>query len=252
MKKSLYKLALSFFVVFCINSSAQAANEEDIAAAMKRLFGMQATSIRESLIPGLYGVNTSASEVGPRFYIDRDLSVYGNFKTGYTHISGPQSGRDLSLKEAHDLFMSMLAAIPKDQLLTYRYGNGSREVLLFTAYDCPSCRAVEKTLLQQATQLNATVYMVPTSLRYEIEASSRKPIQALICAPDKESAWQNLILKGQVPVSDRCLNHADDYAYLSRSFPVKFPASVPTAITLADGKIYPAVQQQFDVVFKGR
>lgn len=242
---------VGILVVFSFIGSAQA-NEDEIAAAVKRLFGMQATAVHESLIPGLYGINTSITEIGPRFFMDRDLSVYGNFKTGYTHLSGPQRGQDLSPQEANKLFMSMLAAIPKERLLTHRYGNGSREVLLFTAYDCPSCRGVEKTLQQQAKQLNVTVYMVPTALRYETDASSRKPIQALICDPNPESAWQNLILKGQAPVSDQCAKRADDYAYLSRAFPVDFPVSVPTAVTLADGKIFVLVQQHFGEIFKGR
>lgn len=239
--------------IFALVSGATYANEVEIAGAVKRLFGMQATSVRESLIPGLYAVNTSPSEVGPRFYVDRKLTQYGNYSTGYSHISGPRSGQDLSSQEAQELFRSMLIALPKERLITYKFGDGSREVLLFTAYDCPACRSLEKSLQQQGQRLNATVYLIPTALRYETDVSARGPVQNLLCATDREAAWQNLILKQQSPSGAvRCSDRGDDYAYLSRAFPVKFPKSVPTAITLSDGKIYQGVQQQFSEIFGGR
>lgn len=250
MKTSLWQLLLC--TVTLISGTAQA-NEVELAGAVKRLFGMTATSVRESLIPGLYGVNTSLGEVGPRFFVDSKLTQYGNFSTGYSHISGPRSGQDLSPQEALELFRSMLAALPKERLITYRFGDGSRQVLLFTAYDCPTCRAVEKNLQQQAQRLNATVYLIPTALRYETDTSARAPVQKLLCAENRETAWQNLILKGQQATAvARCSEQADDYAYLYRAFPVKFPRSVPTAVTLIDGKIHQGVQQQFAEIFGGR
>lgn len=250
MKISIQKSLLALLAIG-LTHVAQA-SEADITAAIKRLFGMQATSVRESLIPGLYGINTSASEVGPRFFVDKGLTVYGNYSTGYTHINGPRRGQDLSPQEAQELFRTMLDAIPKERLITYRFGNGAREVLLFTAYDCPSCRGLEKTLLQQAKQLNATVYLIPTGLSYETDPSARRPVQSLLCTADRESAWQALILQHQTPVSAPCAERADDYAYLKRSFPVRLPSSVPLAVTLADAKVYQGVSRQFQEVFVGR
>ncbi|AEV27173.1 hypothetical protein Dsui_2834 [Azospira oryzae PS] len=242
----------SFLAFLMATAISAQANERDIAAAAKRFFGLQVTAVHESLIPGLYGINTNPSEVGPRLFMDDKLTVYGNFVTGYAHLEGPAKGRDLTPQEAQELYRSMLARLPKDKFITYRFGDGSREVLLFTAYDCPSCRAVEKSLLQQAKQLNATVYLVPTALRYQIDPASRIPVQEILCAKNRELAWQNMILKGQRPVSERCNVNPDDYAYLSRAFPVKFPTSVPTAVTLWDGKIYMGVSQKFAEVFGGR
>lgn len=249
MRNSFWK---SLFPILILFSGVVQANEADIAGAVKRLFGMQATSVRESLIPGLFAVNTSSSEVGPRFFVDRKLSHFGNYSTGYSYISGSRAGQDLSPLDAQALFREMLAALPKERLLTYRFGDGSRQVLLFTAYDCPTCRTIERNMQQQAKRLNATVYLIPTGLRYETDASARFPLQNLLCVPDRETAWQNLILKGRAPAAARCSELADDYAYLYRAFPVKFPRSVPTAITLSDGKIYQAVQQQFSEIFGGR
>lgn len=240
----------AFFMIFAM--MAAQANESEISSAARRLLGLQTTSVRESLIPGFYGINTSPSEVGPRLFMDGNLTVYGNFSTGYAHLSGPHAGQDLNSQEARELFLSMLAALPKDRLITYKFGDGSRQVLLFTAYDCPACRSVEKALQQQGQRLNATVYLIPTSLRYETNPSARAPVQNLVCATDRETAWQNLILKGQAVPGGRCSERADDYAYLYRVFPVKFPRTVPTAVTLSDGKIYQGVQQQFSEIFGGR
>jgi len=246
MKKHFLK---SLFLTFALCSSLAQAGEAEIAAAVKRLFGMQATAVRESLIPGLYGVNTSASEVGPRLFIDKGLTIYGNYSTGYTHITGPRRGQDLSPQEAQELFRSMLSAIPKERLITYRFGNGVREVLLFTAYDCPICRGIEQALQQRSKDLNATVYLIPTGLHYQTDAAARRSVQSLLCAPDRELAWQNLILTKQAPASGNCAERADDYAYLTRAFPVKFPGFVPVAVTLADAKIHSSVQQQFQEIF---
>lgn len=237
--------------MFCA-AGTTCANENEIAAAAKRFFGMQTTSVRESLIAGFYGINTSPSEIGARLFLDRDLKVYGNTFTGYSHTAGSRRGQDLDPQEAQALFLTMLTALKKDRLIRYKFGDGSREVLLFTAYDCPACRALEKNLVQQAKQLNATVYLIPTALRYELDVSARTPVQNLLCATDRESAWQNLILKKQLPAAARCSEQADDYAYLRRAFPVKMPQSVPTAITLSNGKIYSAVTNNFAEIFGGR
>jgi len=249
MKNSFWKwlLCITVFVF-----GAAHADEAEIAGAVKHLFGMQATSVRESLIPGLFAVNTSPAEVGPRFFMDRQLTRYGNYSTGYSHIAGPRRGQDLNTQESQELFRSMLAALPKERLITLRFGDGFRQVLLFTAYDCPTCRSIERTLQQQSNRLNTTVYLIPTALRYETDQSARTPVQNVLCAADREAAWRSLILKGQTPAAPRCAENADDYAYLYRAFPVRFPRSVPTAVTLADGKIYQGVQQQFSEIFAGR
>lgn len=249
MKNSFWKwlLCTTAFVF-----GAAHADEAEIAGAVKRLFGMQATSVRESLIPGLFAINTSSTEVGPRFFIDHQLTRYGNYSTGYSYIAGPRRGQDLNAREAQEFFRSMLAALPRERLITFRFGDGSREVLLFTAYDCPTCRAVERTLQQQAARLNATVYLIPTALRYETDPWARTPVQSVLCAADREAAWRSLVLKGQTPAAARCSENADDYAFLYRAFPVRFPRSVPTAVTLADGKIYQGVQQQFSEIFASR
>jgi len=250
MNLSVWKRAVLTFIM-ATAISAQA-HERDIAAAAKRFFGLQVTAVHKSLIPGLYGINTNPSEVGPRLFMDDKLTVYGNFATGYTHLEGPAKGRDLTPSEAQDLYRSMLASLPKDKFITYRFGDGSREVLLFTAYDCPTCRALEGELLKQAKQLNATVYLVPTSLRYEVDAASRGPVKSVLCSENKVGAWKNLILNKTMPGTGRCNANPDDFAYLSRAFPIKFPTAVPTAITLSDGKVYPGALRNFSLVFGGR
>ena len=53
------------------------------------------------------------------------------------------------------------------------------------------------------------------------------------------------------PTAVTCAINPDDFAFLSRAFPVTFPASVPTAIT-SDGKIHSLVQARFDEIFRGR
>ncbi|MGE4448472.1 MAG: hypothetical protein AB7E15_09265, partial [Azospira sp.] len=90
MNLSVWKRAfLTFMMATAVSAQA---HERDIAAAAKRFFGLQVTAVHESLIPGLYGINTNPNEVGPRLFMDDKLTVYGNFATGYTHLEEGRPG----------------------------------------------------------------------------------------------------------------------------------------------------------------
>ena len=224
------------------------ADEGSILTSLRAGLAEKPTAVRETLLPGIYGVYFNANE--PRAFVDGKLSILGNHATGYAFLSGPRRGQDVSPQDSQRMFREFIAAIPKERLITYRYGNGSREVFLFTAYDCPNCRQLEKELASQTNSLNATVYLIPTALRYNTDPGTRPILRALLCTQNRNEAWTSLIMKGTVPKAANCQENPDDFAYLSRSFPVRFPTSVPTAVT-PDGKIYPLVLAKFDEIFRG-
>lgn len=232
--------------------NAMSANEREVLNGIRAQVAEKPSSARETLIPGVYGLYFPGTEqIGPRAFTDRKLSILGNSATGYAHLSGPRRGQDLSADESQVLYRKMLASLPKERFPTYVFGKGTRQVLLFTAYDCPNCRQVEQAFLKQAKSLDATVYIVPTALRYDHDAQAKSLLKGILCAPDKVDAWSNLILRRQSTGDKSCAEQPDDYARLSRAFPVKFPMSVPTAVTLSDGQIYPQVLARFAEVFGG-
>jgi thiol:disulfide interchange protein DsbC len=225
------------------------ANEAEMLTALRASLVQKPTVIRQTLLPGLYRFNVSPQEIGPRAFVDREMSILGNMVTGYAHFSGPKRGQDLTPQEAGQLFRQFLTAIPKERLVTYHFGNGAKEVLLFSAYDCPSCRKLEQELLRQQAKLNATVYIVPTALDFYGNPNAASNLKGVLCAPDKAAAWARLILKRQTSTFTNCNENPEDYVDLHVLFPVKFPTSVPTAVTL-DGRINNRVLASFDQLFR--
>lgn len=242
------KLAFLFAAMIVCTGVARA-NEDAILVALRAGLAEKPTAVKKTLLPDIYGVYFGANE--PRAFVDGKLSILGNHATGYAFLSGPRRGQDVSPQDSQRMFREFIASIPKERLIAYRYGNGSREVFLFTAYDCPNCRQLEKELASQANSLNATVYLIPTALRYSTDPETKPVLRALLCAKDRNEAWKRLVMKEAVPKPGNCQENPDDYAFLSRAFPVRFPVSVPTAVT-QDGKIYPLVLAKFDEIFKGR
>lgn len=225
------------------------ADDAALLSELRANLSEKPSSVRKSLLPGLYGVYFNSSE--PRTFVDRQFTYIGNQATGYMYLSGSRRGQDLTAQESQQLFRDFLAAIPRAKLIAYHFGTGRRVVFLFTAYDCPNCRALEREFLRKSKTLNATIYLIPTSLQYSSDTRAKSLLKNVLCAADPVAAWKALILKGQAPVAEQCPENPDDYAFLSRSFPVKFPLTVPTAVTL-DGHIYPMVLPQFDDVFRGK
>lgn len=241
---------ISIFSLFLLYALTSQADANALLAQLRVNFTEKPSAVRESLIPGLYGVYFNASE--PRSYVDDKFRFVGNSSTGYTYLSGHRRGQGLTSQESKQLFLDVLAAIPREKLITYRFGNGRREIFLFSAYDCPNCRSLEKELVKQAKTLNAVVYVIPTALSYSSDPRAKPLLQGVLCADNREEAWSKLITKGlATTVSGECAANTDNYAFLSRSFPVNFPASVPTAVT-SDGHIYPLVLAKFDEIFRGK
>lgn len=225
------------------------ADDNALLSQLRANLAEKPSSVREGLLPGLYGVYFNTNE--PRTFVDRKFTLLGNSSTGYTYVSGSRRGQDVPAPESQQLFLDFLTAIPKEKLISYRFGDGRREVFLFTAYDCPNCRALEREFVKQAKTLNSTVYLVPTALRYSSDPRANSLLRSVLCSANREAAWNDLVLSGKVPAANACSENPDDYAFLSRSFPVKFPITVPTAVTM-DGHIYPMVLAKFNEVFRGK
>jgi len=221
---------------------------DDILRALHKVIVQKPVAVKKTILPNLFGVYFDQDQ-SPSQFVSRDVSMIGNSVLGYTWIKGQKMGKDLDAKERQSAFLDMLSAIPKERLITYRYGAGARKVLLFTAYDCPSCRALERELDKRANELNATVYVIPLGLTY----FNRDPVAAQIikniwCADDRMKTWRAALLERKTPANRTCSENPDDFAYLGRAFPVPFSTSMPTAVTL-DGRVFQAVLRDFKEIF---
>lgn len=222
---------------------------DEILRKLRDVIAQRPTAVKKTAIPGLYGVYFNQADA-PSQFVTRELNLIGNSAVGYTRLSGPRAGTDLELEESRRFFKALLNDIPKDRLISYRYGSGERKVILFTAYDCPNCRVLERELDKRGSDLNATVYIIPLGLQYfRRDPATLQVIRSIWCSEDPKSAWRSAIVDRRMPAPRSCPTNPDEFANLGYAFPVHFPTSVPTAVTL-DGRIYPAVLRNFSEVFQ--
>lgn len=242
-------MGLLMAALFSVVNAAQA-DEKAILARLRSSLDDKPSAVRPSLLPGLYGVYYGKSL--PRAYVDENFRFLGNSWTGYQYLSGPKRGKNLTPDESRLLLRDFIADIPRDRLIKYQYGKGRHVVYLITAFDCPSCRALEAEMTKRAKQLDATVYVIPTALSYEEDPGARRAIRDVLCSSDRATAWHDLLASQQMPVhASDCWADPDLYAFIWTVFPVHFPSSVPTLLT-ADGRIYSTVLRHFDEAFGGR
>lgn len=245
------RIVFSVILAFAAFAAGGAhANERELLRALRGQLAEQPTDVRPTALPEFYGVYFGGASQ-PRAFVDSQLQVLGNHAIGYSFLSGSKRGADISPEESKGLYQHMIRSIPVDRLPVKRFGDGRKTVYLFTAYDCPSCRGVEDRLTKEAKQLDVTVVIVPTALAFERDPQARASLNAVLCASDRKAAWTTLMVKRSLPQADKgCKARPEDFVYLWRVFPVRFPSSVPTALS-SDGKVYPFVARDFDEIFRG-
>lgn len=246
------KAALWFGAIALFSGAAMAADQSAaILSKLRSTIAMRPALVKPSLVDGVYSVFFEGKS-SPGIFVTENLELIGNSTIGYSTLISSKSGVDLDKNQSQALFDEMLRNLPFDRLPVFKYGSGGKRVVLISAYDCPSCRQLEKELSKKAASLDATVYVIPTSLMYADDPSVRVKVKQILCSPDKSAAWSAAVLSGRPQDTDNCDTNPDDYAYLSRLFPVQFPVTVPTAIT-QDGAIHAFAVRDFDAIFgKGR
>lgn len=101
--------------------------------------------------------------------------------------------------------------IPTEGALRYVFGNGQRQVVVFSDPDCPYCQALEFMFETNKDNLNATVLIVPypiESLHPQAEAKSKY----LLCTQDPEKSWRDWMLTSAAAMSKNQAASWDDWA----------------------------------------
>lgn len=223
------------------------ADSSTLLSRLQTTLVQKPVALKPTLVPGFLGV-LYPGDTSAEVFVDEAGTIIGSNATGYAYLTGAKKGAKLDDQDAKALFYRMLKGIPKDKLITYRFGSGQRKVILITAYDCPACRKLEAAIQENRAKLNATIYIVPTALAYGFDPQAPDKIQSLLCASDPAKAWFSVMQNGKLPVS-RCNVDPASYAFLYRIFPVRVPPSVPTAIA-DDGTVYAKVIASFSEVFQ--
>ena len=121
---------------------------------------------------------------------------------------GKLFGKNDLAKERADQF----ARMNKEPLITVKYGDGRKKLLIISAPECPTCKKLESELSQNESVLNATIYYVPVRLN----GSADPVLSNFWCASgDKGNVWLNWWKTGALPtqVTPNCqYSYKDSYA----------------------------------------
>lgn len=92
---------------------------------------------------------------------------------------------------------SRFESLPLNLAIKTVKGDGKRVLAVFSDPRCPYCKRLEKTL---AEVTNVTIY----TLLYPILNGSEPISKAVWCAPDRQKAWDDLMLRDIPPQAANC------------------------------------------------
>ena len=116
------------------------------------------------------------------------LLVGGELLTG----SG-DTATNVTERTAGEKLREASQTIPKEGGIEFVYGNGQREVTVFTDPDCPYCQALEFMFEANKTNLNAKITILPypiDSLHPQADAKSRY----ILCTANPSESWHSWML----------------------------------------------------------
>jgi hypothetical protein len=157
-----------------------------------------------TLVRNMYRLNKPNGEV--LGYVNEAGTIHGNAR-GFSII--PADGtrpRLMTPAELAQLRREVMANIAYDKLIKVGYGNGGgRKMLMFSALDCPSCRALESAT-QTIGNLHTTFYVLPASLQSISDGGQQKmeAVSRLWCAENNGNAWKAYWANRTVPGPANC------------------------------------------------
>lgn len=173
-------------VLFLANSSF--AGEAAIRAKMGKKFPYsKLISVTRTPYFGLYEV------------VFEDQLVYTDEKMIYLfsgNIIDMHTLHNLTEAREKELYAINLDTLPLDLAIKRIKGNGKRKLAVFTDPNCSYCKSLEKEMISLT---NAAVYIFPISILNGSEEKNR----ALWCSPDRLKAWEDTMLRGVAPASDK-------------------------------------------------
>ena len=93
-----------------------------------------------------------------------------------------------------------------------------RNIIIFSDPDCPFCKSLDKEIHQTLKGQNITVTYLMNPL-HELPGHEQAPEKAarLWCAADKNKAWENWMLMGEMPQNDAsCQNPTKEHSKFAR------------------------------------
>lgn len=104
-------------------------------------------------------------------------------------------------------------SLPIKDAITYKRGDGSRKLAVFSDPQCPYCKRLELELLKLD---NVTIYVYTNPL-VSLHPDARNLSKKIWCSKDQQKAWREYLVSSIEPTSDgMCENPVDSNVQLSR------------------------------------
>ena len=134
----------------------------------------------------LFEIRVAQWDEGVVGYTDRNVSyIYVN---GNLYVGRENGLYNYTLESANARAYGLLKQLPFDKALTFTYGAGRRNVVIFEDPDCPRCQDMEQEFKQVGAALNMTVKVLPFPLtQLHPEAADRA--RHIFCTDNPEGAW---------------------------------------------------------------
>ena len=206
------------------------ADEASLRKTMEATYPkVKVQSITKTPYAGLYEV-----------FVDGQI-IYTDDKLSFMIVEGrlidPKNKRDLTAERMDELTRVDFASLPLDKAIKVVKGNGSRKLVVFSDPDCPYCKKLEQKDLIGITDVTIYTFLYPLD---GLHPDAGKKSRAIWCAPDRNKAWQDWILNGQLPKAASCHTPVDDIAELGQKLGI---TSTPTLVFSSGKRLlgaYPA------------
>lgn len=193
-KRSVLSLMLVSSLLACSANADQTAIKKTLAAQFP---GAEISSITKTPYAGLYEV-----------LIDGQI-IYTDETAAYVFLGSvvdTKAKKNITNERMAKLNEVKFDNLPFENAIKYVKGDGSRKLAIFSDPECPFCKKLEQELIKVD---NVTIYIFPypiAGLHPQATAASK----AIWCAPDRNAAWQDALLKGVLPKNDgKCKNPVD-------------------------------------------
>ena len=223
MKFNYLKLNHIIAAILLTISSQVLADEASLKKAIEAAYPkFKVDSVVKTPYAGLYEVFMNGQIV----YTDEKLS----FLIAEGRLVDPKTKKDVTGERLDELTKIDFNSLPLEQAIKVVKGNGSRKLVVFSDVDCPYCKRLEQNELINVTDVTIYTFLYPLVQLHPDSAAKSKSIW---CADNRVKAWQDWILKNQLPATaGACEVPLEKVGELARKVGVN---STPT-LFFSDGK----------------
>ena len=185
MKTTLIAAALAS----CLSAAAQEATiRKNLGERIPQL--QKIDEVTKSPMPGLFEIRVNGTEI---YYTDAE----GNFLVQGNLIDTKQR-RNLTEERVDKLTAINFDSLPFKDAFTIVRGNGKRKLAVFEDPNCGYCKKFEKDL-QKVDNVTIHMFLYPI-----LSADSSEKSKHIWCAKDKAKAWQDWMVRDQLPKAASC------------------------------------------------